>query len=359
MKPVDRLIAKHLLLRWEAPVRKIPRLLTLLCLLLAFIPVPPSAFAATDAERKKRFLRSRGIQTKEKATPKPKATPRSTPRPRPRATPKPKPKPKPASKPKATPRSTPRATPAATPRATPRSTPRATATPAPARQQAQQQRRRPSTPPAASSGERENAIVVEKSGHADDELLPPPPPERTGFLFFRRETKYKYLTPAIRRAIDRAPVKKHRWRYIVIHNSATRQGSAKAFNYYHTNVRKMPNGLAYHFVIGNGTSTGDGQIEIGPRWSRQINGGHVHSDYLNNIALGICFVGDYNRDRPTRQQLEALDELIRYLRRRVGRVERREAIIKAHKDINPRPTSCPGKRFPYTWLYTHFDKKKK
>ena len=48
-------------------------------------------------------------------------------------------------------------------------------------------------------------------------------------------------------------MKKRRWRYIVVHNSGTRQGSAKAFEYYHLHVRKMPNGLAYHFVIGNGT----------------------------------------------------------------------------------------------------------
>lgn len=156
-------------------------------------------------------------------------------------------------------------------------------------------------------------------------------------------------------AIDKAPVKGSRWRYIVVHNSGTRQGNAKAFDYYHTNVRKMPNGLAYHFVIGNGTSTGNGAIEIGNRWIHQINGGHVHSDYLNNIALGICFVGDFNRDKPTTQQLEALDELIRYLRRRVGKTDRKVAVVKAHRDINPRPTDCPGDRFPYRWLYSRFD----
>ena len=120
-------------------------------------------------------------------------------------------------------------------------------------------------------------------------------------------------------AIDRAqrPLG-GRWKYIVVHNSGTRQGNAKIFDYYHRYTRHMPNGLAYHFVIGNGTSTGDGQIEIGDRWKRQINGGHVHSDYLNNIALGICLVGDFNRDIPTRAQYAALDELITYLRKRVG-----------------------------------------
>ena len=49
----------------------------------------------------------------------------------------------------------------------------------------------------------------------------------------------------------------------MVHNSGTRQGSAKAFEHYHRRVRKIQNGLAYHFVIGNGTSTGDGAIEIG------------------------------------------------------------------------------------------------
>jgi hypothetical protein len=83
------------------------------------------------------------------------------------------------------------------------------------------------------------------------------------------------------------------------------------FDYYHKHVRRMQNGLAYHFVIGNGTSTGNGQVEVGDRWRRQINGGHVHSDYLNNISLGICLVGDFNRDQPTRAQLDACEELIR------------------------------------------------
>ena len=161
----------------------------------------------------------------------------------------------------------------------------------------------------------------------------------------------------MRDEIDRAPVARNRWRYIVVHNSGTRQGSAKAFEHYHKRVRKMQNGLAYHFVIGNGTSTGDGAIEIGNRWRRQINGGHVHSDYLNNIALGICFVGDFNRDRPTERQKAALDELIRFLRKRVGKVDGKISIVKAHKEINPPrwPTDCPGNKFPYGWMHAKFD----
>ena len=163
---------------------------------------------------------------------------------------------------------------------------------------------------------------------------------------------YRYLTASVRSQIDRAPVARSRWQYIVVHNSGTRQGNAAAFDYYHRHFRRMQNGLAYHFVIGNGTSTGNGQIEVGDRWRRQINGGHVHSDYLNNIALGICLVGDFNRDQPTRAQLDCCEELIRYLRQRCGKVGDHWPIVKPHRDVNPPrwATDCPGDVFPYSWF---------
>jgi len=193
-------------------------------------------------------------------------------------------------------------------------------------------------------------IVVEKSGlEADQGIEPAPKPQFGGF--FKR---YRYLTPSIRRAIDQAKVKRGRWKYIIIHNSGTRQGNARIFDVYHRRVRKMQNGLAYHFVIGNGNSSGNGEIEIGSRWTRQINGGHVASDYLNDIALGICLVGDLNRDKPTREQLAALDELITYLRTRVGKIKGKSAIVKGHKEINPKPTDCPGDRFDLGWLRQRF-----
>jgi hypothetical protein len=163
---------------------------------------------------------------------------------------------------------------------------------------------------------------------------------------------YRYLTRSVRDQIDRAPVARSRWQFVVVHNSGTRQGNAAAFDYYHRHIRRMQNGLAYHFVIGNGTSTGNGQIEVGDRWRRQINGGHVHSDYLNNIALGICLVGDFNRDQPTRAQLDCCEELIRYLRQRCGKVGDHYPIVKPHREMNPPrwATDCPGDVFPYSWF---------
>ena len=197
-------------------------------------------------------------------------------------------------------------------------------------------------------------VVIEKSGIEEDQGFEPPPspPPRRGFWPWSRSVSYRYLTSSVIEAIRRAPVKRRRWQFIVVHNSGTRQGNARVFDYYHKHVRRMQNGLAYHFVIGNGTSTGNGQVEVGDRWRRQINGGHVHIDYLNNISLGICLVGDFNRDQPTRAQLDACEELIRYLRQRCGGTGRGAIPVKPHREINPPrwPTDCPGDDFPYSWF---------
>ncbi|MEQ1860300.1 MAG: peptidoglycan recognition family protein [Chthoniobacteraceae bacterium] len=298
-----------------------------------------------DAEKKKAFLKAREqMRTVPLATPPPSAPPKPKPQPAPQPTTTPTtPKPAPVPEPTARPTTKPKPKPVAkgTPRA--RATPLFVITPKPA----------PKTPAPSRQRELPAPVTVQKSGFENAEILPVE--KKRGW--FSGGPSYRFLTASVRSEIDKAPVKKGRWRYTVVHNSGTRQGSAKAFDYYHKRVRKMPNGLAYHFVIGNGTSTGDGEIEIGNRWRRQINGGHVHSDYLNNISLGICFVGDFNRDVPTERQKAALDELITYLRKRVGKIDGKVSIVKAHKEINPPRwgTDCPGNRFPYRWLHGKYD----
>lgn len=191
---------------------------------------------------------------------------------------------------------------------------------------------------------RKSGLDEEGSGYAESKPVPREAP-----------TSYRHLTKSVRDAIDKAKVRKHRWKYIVVHHSETRNGNAKIFDYYHRRVRKMRNGLAYHFVIGNGSSSRDGQIEIGQRWTRQLNGGHVASNYLNDIAIGICLVGNFNRDKPTAAQQDALRELIHYLWQRTGKIDRtHHARVMGHKEINPRPTDCPGSRFSLRWLHHEF-----
>lgn len=256
---------------------------------------------------------------------------------------------------KATPRPTPmeRAEPEPTPAPTPTPTPTPQPTPAAINLSSESK-----TETTESSEAPKANLTVHKSGLQEEEgeVVPPEETEKPKWSLFGGggKSRYKYLSKSVRAAIDNARVKKNRWKYIVVHNSGTRQGNAKAYDYYHKRVRHMQNGLAYHFVVGNGKGAGVGEIEIGGRWTRQINGGHVASDYLNNIAIGICLTGDFNRDRPSAEQLEALEELINYLRKRVGKVDGKQSIVRAHRQINPKPTDCPGDRFPYDWLARKF-----
>jgi hypothetical protein len=211
---------------------------------------------------------------------------------------------------------------------------------------------RPSPRPVPPQTSLPSDITVEKSGLEQEQGYEPPPPpppvKRSWWPWSRQPSNYRYLTAANIDAIRRAPVQRARWKFIIVHNSGTRQGSARVFDYYHRHVRRMKNGLAYHFVIGNGTSTRNGQIEIGERWIKQMRGGHVHSDYMNNIGLGICLVGDFNRDQPTRAQLEACEELIKYLQERCGS----KMQVRPHREVNPPrwATDCPGDVFPYGWF---------
>lgn len=173
---------------------------------------------------------------------------------------------------------------------------------------------------------------------------PKPPRVAPRYLFVSR-AKDKIDEPRIGSRI---------WRYIVVHHSGTPNGSARIFEYYHRNVRGMENGMAYHFVIGNGTDTGDGEIEVGNRWLKQLQGGHLRSEEQDEVAIGICLVGDFNTTRPTRKQMAALIELITYLQDRVQNVEHIKPRFVVHRDINIRPTACPGKYFPAEAMYKLF-----
>ncbi len=150
------------------------------------------------------------------------------------------------------------------------------------------------------------------------------------------------LDATVQRAIERAPVKPGRWKYIIIHHSATSEATVKGMDEYHRRQRHMENGLAYHFVIGNGHGMKDGDVAVGNRWTKQLQGGHVSGEKLNDISLGICLVGNFEKAAPTRKQLDSLDALLESL---LTRCKLTTSSIKTHSQINPAHTRCPGKRF--------------
>jgi len=144
-----------------------------------------------------------------------------------------------------------------------------------------------------------------------------------------------------------------RWKYIVIHHTATDVGKAYLIHRTHLD-RGFWNGLGYHFLIDNGTlGKGDGQIEAAPRWIKQQTGAHCNSGGMNEKGIGIALVGNFNEELPTEKQLQSLIYLVKtlcqYYHIPAGH-------IIGHRDAPGANTECPGKRFPLATVRQSLDR---
>ncbi|MFO8027638.1 MAG: LysM peptidoglycan-binding domain-containing protein [Opitutales bacterium] len=153
-----------------------------------------------------------------------------------------------------------------------------------------------------------------------------------------------------RAATARINVRRDNWKRIVVHHSGIKYGNAAKYDAAHRR-RGMQNGLAYHFLIGNGIDSGDGEIEIGPRWRKQLLGGHVKSYRINLTAIGICLIGNFENTHPSRRQLEAFTQLMDWLR---GEVVPGAHKFAGHRELKGEHTICPGKNFPLAALHKRY-----
>ncbi|MGB0409491.1 MAG: LysM peptidoglycan-binding domain-containing protein [Opitutales bacterium] len=147
-------------------------------------------------------------------------------------------------------------------------------------------------------------------------------------------------------------IRRDNWQRIVVHHSGIQYGNAAKFDAAHRQ-RGMQNGLAYHFVIGNGIDSGDGEIEVGPRWKKQLLGGHVKNYRINLTAIGICLVGNFEQAHPSRRQMDAFTQLMEWLQ---DQVLRKTTHFAGHRELKGEQTICPGKNFPLADMHKRFDK---
>jgi hypothetical protein len=128
------------------------------------------------------------------------------------------------------------------------------------------------------------------------------------------------------------------WRWIVIHHSASPAGSAGVFDKEHK--AKGWDGVGYHFVIGNGTNSADGQVEVTARWPIQKWGAHAKTadNRFNDYGIGICLVGNFDVERPTAAQMRSLQRLVAFLSKtyHVPPVS-----VVGHRET--KATDCPGR----------------
>ncbi|MCM8799957.1 MAG: N-acetylmuramoyl-L-alanine amidase, partial [Candidatus Omnitrophica bacterium] len=138
--------------------------------------------------------------------------------------------------------------------------------------------------------------------------------------------------------------KTDKWKYIIIHHSATDKGNA--ISLFNLHIKRGFQGTGYHFIIDNGTEGKlDGQIEATPRWIKQDNGAHCRASGMNYKGIGICLVGDFTNQEPTPKQIDSLVYLVDILRRYYHIPLKN---ILGHGQVPGARTECPGRSFP--WL---------
>jgi hypothetical protein len=175
------------------------------------------------------------------------------------------------------------------------------------------------------------------------DILPPPAPIRVAAVIpapvvpFRPvRARTQWGIPAS--WIPNADAPPRKWLWIVVHHSATPTGCAATFDKMHRD--KGWDELGYDFVIGNGSQSGDGQVEVGPRWPIQKHGAHTKTpdNRYNEHGIGICLVGNFEETDPTPAQMRSLAKLVGYLEHTYNIPPN---CVIGHRDA--KPTECPGK----------------
>ncbi|HLP83843.1 MAG TPA: peptidoglycan recognition family protein [Phycisphaerales bacterium] len=138
------------------------------------------------------------------------------------------------------------------------------------------------------------------------------------------------------------PIQSGRWQAIVIHDTGQLVGTPASLD---ERARGMGlRSLGYHFVVGNGNGMDDGELFVSSRWMNQDAGAHTagdNADWFNRQAIGICLVGDGDRQRFSAQQIRRATQLAQLLAQRLGIPADR---VYLHSQIAP--TTSPGRFFP-------------
>jgi hypothetical protein len=144
--------------------------------------------------------------------------------------------------------------------------------------------------------------------------------------------------------------KEHNWSAIIIHHSASDKGNAAYFDKEHKSRLDDAGdawiGVGYDFVIGNGTLSGDGEVEPTFRWQQQLVGAHCKTadNWANTYGIGIVLVGNFDYSLPTNRQMKSLTKLVWYLKNRYNIPT--EDIYGHGSTPGTHATDCPGKLFP-------------
>jgi len=144
-------------------------------------------------------------------------------------------------------------------------------------------------------------------------------------------------------ANEDASIDRNRWSGIVIHHLGEPFGTPESIHRQHLSWGYQ--GLGYHFLVGNGNGLGDGQVHVGYRWLEQLAGAHVVGDAgqtHNERSIGICLIGNGDRQVFSGRQMKHLTRLVQRLQRDFN-ID--ADAVHFHSDLAP-DVSSPGRLFP-------------
>lgn len=130
----------------------------------------------------------------------------------------------------------------------------------------------------------------------------------------RRDAKWKFLTSELRAHVDAAAQHSGPWGKVLVSPSYDPAGGVADWAWRQQTVRDVSvtdsaAASAPHFLIGNGSRSGDGEIEATSQPLPPAGG-----------AVRIRLVGDARLMPPTPAQCRALTELVDYLRAKAGMI---------------------------------------
>lgn len=113
------------------------------------------------------------------------------------------------------------------------------------------------------------------------------------------------------------------------HSGVTVLQTVETIHNYHKNTNGW-SGIGYHFYVRK-----NGNVYRG----RPENTVGAHCVGANYNSIGICFEGNFDKEKMGDAQLKAGQELVAYLKKKYGISK-----VKKHNDFGN--TDCPGKNFP-------------
>lgn len=132
--------------------------------------------------------------------------------------------------------------------------------------------------------------------------------------------KYQWASPLSKR---------NKTNRIILHHSQATTCSVEDIHQWH--LKNGWSGIGYHFLVRK-----DGTIYQG----RPEDTIGAHAKGANNDSIGICAEGNFMHEKMNSLQLNALIELVSYLKKKYGITK-----VLRHKDVCS--TDCPGINFPF------------